>query len=322
MITVATSLSVRSFRAIGTVATVVVDDPAHGDLAETTLAGQLAALDLACSRFRPDAEIWDLYRASGRPVEVSPLLFEVIECACRVAAETRGAVDPTVGAAVYALGYDRDFASVPSVGPRLVRAPVPAPGWWQIDLDHRVRTVRVPIGVRLDLGATAKAFVVDRSVAAIADRTTAGVLVSVGGDVAVAGPPPEGGWAVGIAVDSGAPLHAVDQVVAVRDGGLASSSPGVRSWVRGGQRLHHIVDPASGECAPAYWALVSAAAPSCVAANAATTATIVRGASGLARLVEDGVSARLVRHDGEVITINGWPDGGRRAWLTSAEAAK
>src|SRR6202035_2030303 len=114
-------------------------------------------------------------------------------------------------------------------------------------------------GTLLDLGATAKALAVDRAARAIAAETGAGVLVGLGGDVAVAGDAPPGGWPVGIATDSSTPPAAVTRVVALRHGGLASSSTAVRTWRRGARTLHHIVDPRTGEPAGTHWRLVSVA---------------------------------------------------------------
>jgi thiamine biosynthesis lipoprotein len=232
-----------------------------------------------------------------------------------MAESTGGAVDPTVGLAVEALGYDRDFADVATDGPALDHAPIPAPGWRCVEHDRRTRVVRLPPGVRLDLGATGKAFAADHAAAHIASSTGAGVLVSVGGDLSVAGPSPQGGWAVAIAVDSSGPVGA-DPVVAVSDGGLASSSTIVRSWCRGGRRLHHIVDPATGHSASDYWQLVSVAAASCVDANAASTAAIVWGESASERLEAMGLPARLVRHDGAVVTVAGWPTDAKTGTLS------
>src|SRR5262249_51063883 len=154
--------------------------------------------------------------------------FEAITVACDVARRTQGAVDPTVGIAVESLGYDRDFALVSPTGPTLPDPPRPAPGWWRIALDERTRMVSVPPGIRLDLGATAKALAADRAATRIATVTGSGALVSLGGDVSVAGPSPDGGWPIGIAVDSSSPTWG--PVVALVSGGLASSSTEVRSW--------------------------------------------------------------------------------------------
>ncbi|HXQ90653.1 MAG TPA: FAD:protein FMN transferase [Acidimicrobiales bacterium] len=299
--------ALRTMRAIGTTAIVTVTEPGAIDRAEAVLRDELVAIDVTCSRFRPDSELSDLHRGNGERRKVSALLFEAIRVACDVARRTEGAVDPTVGNAVEALGYDRDFAKLDPWGVALEHAPRPTPGWWQIELDERQRTVRVPAGIHIDLGASAKALVADRAARRIAPRAHTGVLVSVGGDVATAGAPPEGGWAVGIAADSNTPLDDVDQVVTIESGGLASSATAVRTWHRGGRRLHHIVDPATGDSVTPHWTLASATGATCVEANAASTAAVVWGRRAPTKLEALGQPARLVRHDGQVFTVLGWP---------------
>ncbi|HVA03897.1 MAG TPA: FAD:protein FMN transferase [Acidimicrobiales bacterium] len=301
------------FRALGTTVTLAVEDIDVLTVAEAALRDELEAIDRACSRFRPDSEIWRLYR-DGRPVQASPLLYEAVSVACAVAERSSGAVDPTVGGAVEALGYDRDFADVPAIGEPLVVAPVPAPGWWLIELDEEARSVAVPRGIRLDLGASAKALVADRAAIRIASMTSSATLVCVGGDIAVSGPAPHEGWPVGIAVDCVGPFEG-GPVVSVSTGGLASSSTAVRSWCRGARQLHHIVDPATGDCASDYWRLVSVAARSCVDANTFSTAAIVWGEGAPERLEARGLPSRLVRHDGVEVCVAGWPP-------TSSEQAR
>jgi thiamine biosynthesis lipoprotein len=241
-------------------------------------------------------------------VAVSALLFEALTVACDVAEKTRGAVDPTVGNAIAALGYDADLAEVrsrPAVPPRALGR---VAGYQHVQLDPRRRTVRIPRGVRLDLGSSAKAWAADRAAARIAGRIAAGTLVSLGGDVAVAGPSPAGGWPIGIARKSSAPAAQVDQVVAIGRGGLASSGTAARTWRAGDRDVHHIVDPRTGDCAPPYWVLVSASGATCVEANCVTTAAIVWGEQALPRLAGHREAVRLVRHDGKVFSLNGWPE--------------
>jgi thiamine biosynthesis lipoprotein len=293
--------------AIGTTAIVAVTDPATGDVAQRILRDELVAIDRACSRFRSDSELSALHRAGGAPVRVSALLFDAITVACDVARRTDGAVDPTVGVAMEALGYDRDYRELDARAAELDAVAEPAPGWWRIELHARGRTVRIPPGTHLDVGASAKALVADRAAQRIAHGRRGGVLVSIGGDVATAGTAPVGGWAIGIAPDSSTPLEAVDEVVSIETGGIASSSTSVRTWQRGARRLHHIVDPATGDCAAPYWRLVSASGDSCVDANAASTAAVVWGRRAEPKLVALGLPTRLVRHDGQVIVLNGWP---------------
>jgi thiamine biosynthesis lipoprotein len=301
----------RSFRSIGTTATVVVLHSDRADRAEAILRSELEAIDLACSRFRPDSELAHLHAQSGRTVVVSALFFEAVATALSVAERTQGAVDPTVGNAMSALGYDCDFERIgagPSIPPDALG---PVAGFRHVHLNSRTRSVRIPRGVRLDLGSSAKALVVDRAADRIAGELDTGALVSVGGDVAVAGTPPPEGWPIGIAVDSSVPPEDVDQVVAVRQGGLASSSTVIRRWRMGPDVIHHIVDPASGNCAPPHWILVSATGSSCVEANAVTTAAVVWGAEAIVKLRTFDQAVRLVRHDGEVFTLGGWPEATR-----------
>ena len=298
----------RSLRAIGTTATVVVTDADRADWALALLNAELVAIDEACSRFRPDSELRRLEATgAGRPVEVSPLLFEALDVACHVATLTAGIVDPTIGSALVALGYDRDFDELVAGHPAPDGEAQPAPGWWQITLDPVLRTVALPAGVHVDLGSSAKAFVADRAAARIARSLGCGVLVNLGGDIAVAGRAPADGWAVGIASVCTSAVEHVDQVVAIASGGLATSGTTARSWERDGRTVHHIIDPWTGAPASTVWSLVSTTGASCVEANAWSTAAVVWGEDAPGNLEALGVCTRLVRPDGAVVRVGGWP---------------
>lgn len=141
----------------------------------------------------------------------------------------------------------------------------------------------------------------------IAGAQGCGVLVNLGGDIAVAGPPPEQGWQVTLAEDHRAPGTA-SPTVAIRGGGLATSGTTVRAWRRGGQPVvHHIVDPVTGAAATPVWRTVSVVAASCVEANAAATAAVVLGERAVGFLTHTGLAARLVRPDGRITRVCGWP---------------
>ncbi|HET9690893.1 MAG TPA: FAD:protein FMN transferase [Acidimicrobiales bacterium] len=299
-----------SFGALGTTAVLATWPPDAQPAARAVLDDELAAIDLACSRFRADSELTSLNRASGSWVTVGPLLLTAVDVALRAARQTGGAVDPTVGTAMRLIGYDRDFAAITPEGPPLRVAVAPAPGWERVQVDPARRRVRVPAGVELDLGATAKALAADRAARRAADATGAGVLVGLGGDLAMVGAPPPGGWTVRVTDDHRAPPDAPGQTVSLAGGGLATSSTVVRAWTRGTERLHHIVDPGTGRPVRPRWRTVSVAAASCVDANTAATASIVRGARAAAWLGGRGLPARLVGVDGAVTTVGGWPGQG------------
>ncbi|MVU82510.1 FAD:protein FMN transferase [Nocardia sp. ET3-3] len=350
-----------------TTARVVVTDSAASASARALVRAHLAEVDAACSRFRADSEVSRLARADGKPVHVSALLAEHVRAALSAARDTGGDVDPTVGAAMIGLGYDRDFglllparsgrearesdartrveaadvafgtgetAAAPqadgatSDSPALVAgtgvAAEVAGGWSAVPESRRSETrvaiaarvdwtavslegqlLCVPAGVLLDLGATAKALAADVCAHRVAARLGCGVLVSLGGDIATAGAAPDGGWQVLVEDRPGEPRS---RVALPAGAGLATSSTLRRRWWRGGSVVHHIVDPRTGVAADPEWRTVSVAASSCLAANTAATAAIVRGRDALTGLRAGGLPARLVRRDGAVVVLGGWPE--------------
>lgn len=303
-------LGVADFSALGTAVRLVVTDLGWLDQARALLDEELAAIDAACSRFRPDSELVAVSDARGHPVRVSPLLAEAVAVALRAASVTDGAVDPTVGVAMEAIGYDRTFTALAVDGPALPIVVRPVPGWRLVRVERSTRMLTVPAGIHLDLGATAKALAADRAAAAIGGALPCGVLVSLGGDVAIAGPVPDGGWVIRVQDLPGLPGEPADAdatTISLATGALATSSTAARRWVRGGQVLHHLIDPRSGRPARSPWRTVSVAAATCVDANIASTATIVRGQAGLRWLTSLGLPARCVGVDGRVVTLSGWP---------------
>ncbi|MHB8719522.1 MAG: FAD:protein FMN transferase [Candidatus Dormibacteria bacterium] len=301
-------------RALGTTVRVLVtgSDRARLAAAKQAVDGVVSAIDLACSRFASDSELVRLNACAGSEITVSPLLGSAIATALRAAQLTDGDVDPTVGSALRHAGYHVDFASVPlEAGPLLVRA-TPVPGWRSLRYSDQRRAVLVPRGVEIDLGATAKALAADLAAARALDALhgEGGVLVSLGGDIAVGGMAPRDGWVVQLSEDSAAAFDAAAERVVIRDGGLATSSTRVRRWVRGGVEQHHIIDPATGEPARTPWHVVSVAAATCVDANIASTCAIIRGHRAPPWLEERRLPARLVDARGRVTRVAGWPEAG------------
>jgi thiamine biosynthesis lipoprotein ApbE len=303
-----TLFGIADDRALGTLMRVVVTLPERLATAKAAADKVIAAIDQAASRFREDSELSRLNRQPGEAVRISALLAQALAAGLRGARLTNGAVDPTVGSAVRLAGYDRDFDSIPADGSPIQLSVSRVPGWQAIDFDGATRTVRVPPGVEIDLGATAKALAVDLAAAAASMAIgEGGVLVSLGGDIAVAGEPPLEGWAVQTSEDSHAHIDEDEETITIQSGGIATSSTTVRRWARGGVELHHIIDPATGLPAAGPWRTVSVVAGSCVDANIASTAAIVMGDSAVVWLGANRLAARLVDRDGKVHRVSGWP---------------
>jgi thiamine biosynthesis lipoprotein len=299
-----------AFDAIGVRNQVTVCDASALDAALDIARAEVAALDEACSRFREDSELARVTAAAGRgPVAVSQLLYDAITVALDTAAATGGLVDPTVGAALRGLGYDRDFDVLGAAGPRPSFTLVPATGWRSVRLSQRDHTLSLRRGTELDLGASAKALAADRIARVLAAELDEPALVSLGGDIAIAGAPADG-WPVRVTDDSRDGRRG--QTIALHTGALATSSTSVRRWRAGEVEQHHIVDPRTGAAAPAHWRTASVVAATCVDANAAATAAIVLGAAAPEWLEGLALPARLVRGDGSVVRTAGWPEDAQR----------
>jgi thiamine biosynthesis lipoprotein len=304
------------WEAIGTGIVLRVLDPAGVAAARIAVERELAAIDLACSRFRADSELSRLNADAGRSRKVSPLLIEALEVALRGAELTDGDVDPTLGRALELAGYDRDWELLdPPVQDGIGAPPRPRitarvrSGWRSVTLDRDSLAVHVPAGIGLDLGATAKAWAADRAATAAASAASCPVLVGVGGDISTAGDgAPPGGWQIHVTDDHRSSPSAEGQTISIGCGGLATSSTAVRRWSHAGHTMHHIIDPASGLPVTDTWRTVSVAAATCTDANIATTAAIVRGPAAPAWLGSLGLPARLVDWEGHITTLGGWPE--------------
>lgn len=303
--------------ALGTTARIAIWPPGGLRAAVGAVDAELARLDLAASRFRPDSEICRVQESAGGGAQpISESLAEVVRVALAAAAWTGGLTDPTVGAALVALGYDKDFVLVSAEQSDCPPVRVEVPGWQSVSLEGRL--LQIPPGTKLDFGATAKGLGADWAArAATGAAGRGGLLVSLGGDIAVSGEAPLGGWPVLIADDHrqttrSAPGAFPTQIVRLASGAIATSSTACRQWRRAAAAMHHIVDPRTGQPADGPWRTVSVAAATCAEANAAATAAVVSGHGAVGWLESQRMPARLVSHAGTVLPVAGWPadDGG------------
>ena len=295
-----------TWNAWGTTASVTVTDPALLPAADRLVSRHFAATEKAAARFRKDAELHRLYRAGGRPITVSLVLAELVAAALAVAERTDGDVDPTVAAAMTAVHGSRhrgrDASTIPACGTRATGSR-PVPGWQQVDLQGR--QLRVPAGTTLDLSATATSVACDRAAADVRARLDVGVLVTLGGDAASAGPAPDGGWSVSIddrtenglievLLPAGAAL-ATSHFTARPDASDVDPSPS-----------GHLIDPRTGQPPAAVWRMATAIGFTSLEASTYTAAALIRGVPARAWLGQLWVPARLVTVHDDVITVGPW----------------
>jgi thiamine biosynthesis lipoprotein len=293
--------------ALGTYLYLGTDNPTDTTRAAAVAHEVLELVDSACSRFRADSDLSRVNASPGSWVAVDPLLAAATSVALEAAELTDGLVDPCLGRAIVALGYDVTIRSVRARDPRTFRAPTMTPhrpeAWREVRVDPE-GAVRIPSDCALDLGATAKAWAADLVAATVADRVGCRVVVSLGGDVRV-----DGGdgtpWPIHVAET---PEETGGEIVLLAGGGLATSSTRARRWRTGADEQHHLLDPRTGRPVRGTWRTVTATGPTCVAANVASTAALVLGTGAVGWLSDCSVTARLVAGDGTVTRVGGWPD--------------
>jgi FAD:protein FMN transferase len=287
------------FPAMGTTVSVLF----AGDLPTDAIADVrdlFAEWEATLSRFRADSELSRLNAADGRAMQAGPLLMHVATTAFDAARATEGAFDPTLGRHMVAIGYEHSFGEVLRAASRPATPLSPRAGWRDVDVDEANGTIRLPAGVALDLGGIAKGMAVDAAAGILAKRGTHAGLVNAGGDMRVVA---DGAaeWTIGI-------TEAPGQAVALLSGGLATSSVTKRSWVQGGRRRHHLIDPQTGQPARSDVRSVTVAATTCAQAEVAAKTALVLGADlGAAFLTRRGLAALLTLQTGSTVSVSGWP---------------
>ena len=304
------ALQRESFRAMGTICGIAATAGSHdvflARIALDAAEAEVAACERVLSRFDPHSDLSRLNRSAGEWVAVDTRLIQALAAALRGRTSTYGLFDPTILPALAAVGYDRSFELLSE------KAAAPLDGWHggaRIDVDPGSGRARVEQDAAVDLGGIGKGFAGVRALLAMRTAWPAlpGGLVDLGGDIAVWGEPPEDGpWRVDVADPRG---HGrVAGTLELTSGGVATSGCDTRRFGPG-RRLHHLIDPATGEPAAAGPLSVTVVAGSATEAEPYATAlgiSTVHGARNLLAPRPD-VAALLVPHVGEPVAIGTLP---------------
>ncbi len=288
------------FRAMGCHMLAAIDrDDVEAEARLAAVPGWFEVWEQQLSRFRADSDLSRLNAAAGQLVVVPPALWDVIAIALDAARQSDGLVRPTVLAALEAAGYDRSFADLAPDG-----VATPAPGrpadWRTIVLDQRSHAVRLPVGVRLDLGGVAKGWAADQAAQRLGAAGPA--LIDAGGDIAVSGPMADGApWPIAIA-NPFAPQESLGLLL-LTQGAVATSGRDYRRWMRGGAAQHHIIDPRTGQPAQTNVLSATVVAPDGPSAEMASKVALILGSrAGLAWLDARPILAGLlVLDDGRIL---------------------
>jgi thiamine biosynthesis lipoprotein len=291
-------LARASFRAMGTGCALAVSaDPVEQSAARLALSAawnELRTCELVLSRFDPRSQLSELNGSAGTWMQVDERLFAALAAAVRLRRETNGRFDPTILPALVAQGYDRSFELLEARPSRTGDYPAGA----VIELDPRRSRVRIERGAAVDLGGIGKGFSAGRALDAMRTvwRGLPGAIVDLGGDIAAAGLPPEGGpWLV--AVENPWRSEQSLGTIALTAGGVATSGPARRRFGPDGTH-HHLIDPDTGESSQLGPLAVTVVAPDPGTADAHATALAVSPDAGAYASAHPGLGALVVTGPG------------------------
>jgi len=208
-------------------------------------------------------------RAAQEAVRVDDEFLDLLEICAEVHRESRGAFDPTVAPLMESLGF-RDDADAPEHA----SAPV---GFEQVEINREARTVRMPPGMKLDLGAVGKGWALEKAVELLRERRITSALLHGGTStvVAIGVEPYAEGWTVALRIPEPGTEPRLEKVL-LRDQAFSVSSPAGRTVEQAGVTLGHVIDPRTRR--PVHTvALAAVKAASPTRADAWSTALLVLG---------------------------------------------
>jgi len=291
----------REFRAMGTEIALTCANTRGANRRLELAERWTHAFEGRLSRFIPYSELSHLNQSAGRPFRASPLLFKFAFVNLRLAERSGGIFDPTMLSEIEAAGYDRTFDLIPELVRR--RPGGNAGSYRDIKLDLASRTITLPRGLGIDSGGLGKGWAADSLALALGPDC----LVDCGGDIAVAGRPPDAdAWYIGVQ-DPFAPEGDL-ALIGVSGQGVATSSTLKRRWRTDHGEAHHLIDPRSGLPSTSDIAAVTVVASNAMMADFHAKVALLQGSSrGLAYLgAEPGVEGLAVMHDRRRLTTSGW----------------
>jgi thiamine biosynthesis lipoprotein len=247
---------------------------------------EIKRLEALMTTWRSDSEISRVNEAAGKaPVKVGPETFEVIQEALHTSEISEGTFDITFESLHGVWKFDEDLDPHPPKEAD-VKARLPLVDWRRVKIDKASQTVQIERpGVRISLGGIAKGYAVDKAAATLVARGLSAFYVQAGGDLYTKGTKPDGSaWMAGIR-DPRGPADRYFAVLPVSDHAFSTAGDYERSYVIGGKRYHHIIDPRTGYPATASRS-VTIWAPTALLADAIDDAVFILGPKKGLALVE------------------------------------
>lgn len=237
-------------------------------------------IDSRMGVYNNDSEVSQINRLST--ARVSADTFEVIQKAIDVSRLSNGAFDVTVGPLIDVWGF-RNKNHIPS-DVELTNA-LSLVDYRKIRIDRPHLTVKLASqGMKIDLGAIAVGYAVDKAVNVLKDAGVKNALVDGGGEIyALGSPPGKDAWRIGI--QHPRRMNDLLGTIELKDMAISTSGDYENYFEVNGKRYCHIMNPKTGKPVEGVMS-VTVVANSTVEADALSTALFIMGAEDGMKLAE------------------------------------
>lgn len=257
---------------------------------------EIRRVEAIMTTWRPDSEISKINSAAGKsPVVVGDETLRIIKDSIHTSEISEGTFDITFQTLHGLWKFDEDLDPHPPTD-KDIKTRLAFVGFKNILVDDAKKTVMLAKEkTQIGLGGIAKGYAVDRAVAVLEKVGLTSFFVQAGGDLFARGKKPDGtNWQAGIR-DPRGPDGKYFAILPISDHAFSTAGDYERSYVVGGKRFHHILDPRTGYPATACRS-VTIWAPTALVADEVDDAVFILGPKKGLELVEslDGVAAVIV----------------------------
>jgi len=256
---------------------------------------EMHRLDAMMSPYQSSSELSFINNnAPTATITISDEMAKIIDRSLYFSGISDGAFDITFAS----IGYRYDYREQVEPSHRMIELSLPSINYRHIDLNkNRLRFNDV--GVRIDLGGIAKGYAVDRAIQIVKQCGIDEALISAGGDTKILGKKQGKPWIIGI--QHPRKKNEMALVLPLSNTAISTSGDYQRFFIRDGQRIHHIINPATGKSATASWS-ATVTGPNALATDALSTTIFVLGAKKGIALIEtlENIEAVIIDGRGQV----------------------
>ncbi len=264
---------------------------------------EMHRLDAMMSPYKPDSEISFINNnASIATIKISDEMANIIDRSLYFSSISDGAFDITFAS----IGYRYDYRKQVEPSARMIELSLPSINYRHIELNNNKLRFN-DSGVRIDLGGIAKGYAVDRAIEIVKQCGIKEALVSAGGDSKILGRKQGKPWIIGIQHPRNKNEMAL--VLPLSNTAISTSGDYQRFFIRDGQRIHHIINPATGISAAETWS-ATVTGPDALETDALSTTIFVLGAKKGIALIEtlENIDAVIIDYQGQVHYSSGFQE--------------